>query len=160
MKKMILIGLAALSLSNGAFASDFFSVNNPSEASLLSGASIVIASIAIPFVLLDDLSASHNYKNENTNNYYTTNNYTTMTVNSLTPLNNGNVQLNTTIKGKENKDYSFEIPKKAVKNCDIVSGTQIEVDKNNAGYTLHANNKVIGIVSNEKTTHYFKQEKQ
>lgn len=151
--------MLAMSFSNLAFAESHFGLN-PSEASVLSGASIVIASIALPFVLLDDLSTSHHYEKEVNNNYYTTNNYTTMTVNSVTPLNNGNALVNTTVKGKETKDYSFELPQKSIKNCDIVSGTKIEADKNSAGYTLHANNKVIGVVSNEKTTQYFKQQKQ
>lgn len=83
-----------------------------------------------------------------------------MIVKEIDDLGNGTVTVKTKVIDSTEKDITFDLPEKSVRNCDVKPGTEIKVNKNNAGYTLNANNKVIGIIPNEKGVEYFKQQKQ
>jgi hypothetical protein len=144
---LILAG-AIIGISPLSFAS-----SGGSELSYLSG-SILLSPLLIPLSVLEELSLS----SSNSNNY---NNAKKMEVKTVGPTINGNVYLETQVNVNQvNQQVNFQIPEKAVKNCNIKAGTQINVQKNNAGYILNANDKVVGIVPNGKGKEYFLQEKK
>lgn len=167
MKKILLSALilSTLTLGNSAIASPYGYSNGPSEASL-TGASLVVISVAvIPVAILTSLAygidgASENLSSSHQPHYtYMEKVPTKMYVNNITNVNNTNVNINAKVTGQKDEDVSFQVPRHIVEKCNLQNGTEIKVSKNEAGYVLNANSKVIGVIPNENTSKLFKQEK-
>jgi hypothetical protein len=58
------------------------------------------------------------------------------------------------------EQFGFELPEKSVAISNLQPGSKIKVVKNSVGYSLNANNKVVGIVPNQTGAQYFTQERQ
>lgn len=161
MKKILLTTLVAASLNFAPYSAhaERLGGSTASEVSLLAGGSLIVAVSILPIYLLEELSAN----NSTTNNYNTYNTYNNvpakMTVNKVTKMDNGNIQLQTKVNNKNDEKFDFEISPKVLKDVTIEPGTEIKVSKNEIGYTLNANSKVIGIVPNENTNKLLKQQK-
>lgn len=167
MKKILLSALliSSLALGNNAIAGPYGYSNGPSEASVIGGSLVILSVAAIPVVILSSLahgvdSASENLSSSHHPHYtYMEKVPTKMYVNNITNVNNTNVNIQANVTGEKNEQVNFQVPRQLVEKCNLQNGTEIKVSKNEIGYVLNANNKVIGVIPNDNTNKLLKQEK-
>lgn len=158
MKKLLLsVLLSTTLLSVQASELGLDMIPSASTLSVLSVGSIVLSPVILPISILHSLSSTVANTTVDYNQKYKK--QPTMTVEQVSYNTNGTAQVYTRLVGLEHDKIDFEVPAAAIKNTQIMAGTEIKVQQNAVGYTINANDKVVGIVPVENKGNYFKQQK-
>lgn len=164
-KKIIFTLLTTITFFNTAQA-EGFSELNMSELSFLSGGvSIILSPFILPLSVLDSLSSNvSNNKDKNYQNYAKYNNIKVTNVKTDNiDYKKTHIEAIATVNENQSNEVkqtiNFNIPTAVVKDCNLTAGEQLNVKKIDAGYTLNSNNKVVGIIPNEKGQRLFQHQK-
>lgn len=127
---LLSLALASASLSAKAYTD--------SETSSIYTMSFLVVSIALPSVLLDELS-------------------TTSKPIHVEKVNYENGQAHVYGKTQTNNNVEFKLNDKVAHDAGLKEGSDIGVNKNKMGYTLGCNGKAVGIVPDQKSQANFQR---